>query len=462
MEINWAHVGTDPLWGYRMPCTFPTATRFSVSLQHSCVALVVLLRLASALTLAASCAAQTTSSLTLENCVQLAIDAPSSVVSARQQVLIAKYGITAARAGFLPQLAIASTFTYNSPLRDSNGVPSFVALNGIHEYSALGAVNLNLDTSGRTRAALSRAKADLAIANVNLDISRRDLRLLVTTAYYRLLLARRLVQVSRDTLAEAQSFATRTEALYKGGEVAQADVFKASTDVAFQQQNLNNAELEAQIANHDLAAFWTADVSQALDIVDTLESAPALPDLPQANTRPFLRRFEFNLFDAQRTGFLADARRARGDLLPQLNFTFQYGLDSTQLTAKDRGSAAFVRLDIPVFDWFRARSSAQQFRLQANQVSTARQEAERAFSRDYQDALTRVNQIYQQLTLTETQVRLSTENLRLARVRYEGGEGLALDVVAAQNQLAQARANAVTAKASYLNARADLEVAAGR
>jgi outer membrane protein TolC len=47
-------------------------------------------------------------------------------------------------------------------------------------------------------------------------------------------------------------------------------------------------------------------------------------------------------------------------------------------------------------------------------------------------------------------------------VRYEGGEGLALDVVAAQNQLAQARANLVTTKASYLNARAELEVASGR
>ena len=47
-------------------------------------------------------------------------------------------------------------------------------------------------------------------------------------------------------------------------------------------------------------------------------------------------------------------------------------------------------------------------------------------------------------------------------LRYEGGEGLALDLVAAQNQLAQARTNYYTAVANYLNARADLEVAAGK
>jgi outer membrane protein TolC len=47
-------------------------------------------------------------------------------------------------------------------------------------------------------------------------------------------------------------------------------------------------------------------------------------------------------------------------------------------------------------------------------------------------------------------------------LRYEGGEGPALDVVLAQTQLTQARTNYYTAKANYLNARADLEVAAGK
>ena len=42
------------------------------------------------------------------------------------------------------------------------------------------------------------------------------------------------------------------------------------------------------------------------------------------------------------------------------------------------------------------------------------------------------------------------------------GEGLALDVVAAQSQLAQARGNYFSAISAYLNARADFEVASGQ
>jgi outer membrane protein TolC len=195
--------------------------------------------------------------------------------------------------------------------------------------------------------------------------------------------------------------------------------------------------------------------------VDPLDQLTAVPVNAETG-RPFLARPEFAALTAARDGFLADARRAKADMLPQMRLTYQYGIDSYRLNYKDRGQAIVASLVIPVFDWARTRSLVGQSRLQADQVETSRAVAERAFSREYQDSLARVNQYFAQLKLTDEQVRLSTENLRLARVRYQGGEGLALDVVAAQTQLAQSRANQSTAKANYANARADLEVAAGR
>jgi outer membrane protein len=421
------------------------------------------------------CWAQPATSLTLEDCVRLALSAPSSVTAAKQQLLAAKYGVTAARAGFLPQILIANAYTYNSPVRNgapnngaltlgtlSTGQQSFVALNGIREYQTAATVNLNLDTAGRTRAELARARADVAAGTANVSLTERDLKRLVTTAYYRALLARRLVQVAHDTLAESQKFQARTQALFQGGEAAKADVVKASADVSFQLQSVNSAETEAELANHDLASFWTADVNPRLDLVDALDAQLPPPETPATANKPFLARLEFRLYAAQKAGFLADVRRARADLLPQLNMTYQYGLDSLRVSSADRGYAAFVHLDIPIFDWFRARSTIRQFRLQAAQVDTARQEAERTFSRDYQDALTRVRQLYEQLTIAEKQVQLSNDNYQMSRLRYEGGEGLALDVVTAQNLLAQAKTNYFTTKANYWNAKADLEIAAGR
>ena len=70
--------------------------------------------------------------------------------------------------------------------------------------------------------------------------------------------------------------------------------------------------------------------------------------------------------------------------------------------------------------------------------------------------------VFEQVAVAESQVKLTEENLKLSQVRYEGGEGPALDVVVAQTQLQQARANYFNTLFLHANARADLEVAAGR
>lgn len=392
----------------------------------------------------------------------MAQTAHSAVGIARQQAEIARLGAIQARANFFPQASIGSLFGYNSPLSRDRSTFSYVAANGIREYSSLASIGLELDTSGRLRAQYARSKADQDAANAGLLLSERDLKRAVAASYYRVLLARHLVEAARGNLAEAQSFEKRSRLLAQNGEVAEADAIKAEAQVAFFEQAVNEAELQAKLANHELASFWTADVEGPLALEDDLVASLPLPETEAAQASPYLRRPEFRVFDAQSRGFQADARRARADLLPQLSVVTQYGIDSTRFSFADRGYASFVQLNIPVFDWFRARSASKQAQLQARQVETQKRVAERVFSKEYRDALARVDLLYSQIAIAEKQLKLSQDNLRLSRVRYEGGEGSALDVVAGQNQLAQAQSNFFTAKANYLNARADLEVTSGK
>jgi outer membrane protein TolC len=385
-----------------------------------------------------------------------------AVTAARRQVEIARYGTVQARAGFLPNVSVGNIISYNSPLAYDRTAFSFVAANGIREYSSLLNAGLELDTSGRLRAQLARARADRDAANANLMLSERDLKRAVAEAYFRAVLTRRLIGIAKGNLAEAQAFEERSRLLAAAGEVAGADVVKASAQSAFFAQAVSSAELEARLAAHNLAAFWTTDMETALDFAGVLDEAPPQPDLDRAARSPYLRRPEFSLFEAERRGLEADARRARADLLPQLSIITQYGLDSIRYSMADRGYAGFVHLNIPVFDWFRARSASRQFQLEARQVEARRDSAARLFSKEYADARARVEMLYTQIGNTATQMQLSEENLRIARIRYEGGEGSALDVVAAQSQLAQARTDHYTVRAAYLNARADLEVASAR
>ena len=415
----------------------------------------------------ARCFGQASTTLTLQDCVRLAEAAPSPITLARQEVQIAEHGLAAARASFLPQARLINGVTYNSAARAGTGLSglaqngSFVALNGLREYQSLLGTSLEIDVSGRLRAELARARADRQAANTSVALAERDLRRAVSIAYFGLLLARHLVAVSRQVLAEAEDFEQRTTTRFQAGEVAQADVIKAESQVAFLRQGVTSAELDARTANAELASFWTSDVDQDLTLAEALEK-PSPPDSQSDGGTPYLKRLEFRLSDAQRAGLLAEYRRERSFLWPQVTFNFEYGIDANRLAWRDRGQAALLTLNIPVFDWFRARNAAEQFHLRASQVDTSRAIATRALSREYHAALDRAKSLYQQIALTDVQVRTSEDNLKMARVRYEGGEGPALDVVAAQTQLAQARTNHFATLAAYANARADLEVAAGR
>lgn len=400
--------------------------------------------------------------LTLQECIRLAESVPSPVSHARQERDIAARELTQARAGFLPQSRFVNAFTYNSPLPNSRDAFSFVTANGIREYSSLLIINQEFDTTGRLRADMARARVAQDITAAGMALTQRDLRRAVTLAYYRALLTRRIVRVLDEAFIESESFERRSKLLFEGGEAAQADVVKASAQVAFLEQARNAAEMEAKLANQELASFWTREVADTLPLADVLEGTPQPPEAEAQQATPFLKRLEFNLLEAQKRGFQIDVQRARSALLPQLGVAFQYGLDSTELRIRDRGYSASVNLNIPIFDWHKARAATEQARLKAHQIDTTRAISERAFSKEYQGALTRVKQLYAQIGLTRRQAQLAEEDLRLSRIRYEGGEGLALDVVGSQNQLAQARSNYYTTMANYLNAKADLEVATGR
>ena len=394
--------------------------------------------------------------LTLADCIRLADSVPSAVSVARQEARIAALGVAVARTAFLPGSSFTGGMVYNSP---APGGSRFVALNGSREYISTANIGLEIDTSGRLRAAYARSKVDQQIAETGTIITARDLHRAVTIAYYRLLVSRKLADAAELSLMEARNFEERTKKLFGGGEVAQADVVKASAQVAAFDQAKRAAELDARITNQDLASFWTNDTDALLVLEDVLSQPPAAPAQAAAS---YLKRPEFRIFDLQTQGFTLDAKRERAALFPQVTLNYQFGIDANQYRWSERGSAVFASVNVPIFDWFKARSHAQQFTLKAEQTGNVRKVTERAFSREYENARTRAVSIYEQIAIAETQVGLFQENLRLSQVRYEGGEGPAIEVVVAQAQLQQARTNYFTTLLQYASASADLEVARGQ
>jgi outer membrane protein TolC len=412
--------------------------------------------------------------LSLTDCIQKALSVASSLTIARKEREIADHDRTIAKSGLLPQGSVNSTYIYNSPSLLDRSTVSFLPLNAVREFAAIATVFQEVDTSGRLRAEYARAKANQQIAGANLMMAERDLKRSVTIAYFDLLLSRRLASVLRDSVAESETFERRTNQLAQLGEAARADVVKAAAQTASLRQALAAAQLSAELANQQLAGFWTSDVAPLLNIADVLDEPIPSPESAPIDPRLYLRRPEFQFYEAQQRGFLADAKRERAALYPQLRLSFQWGVDAAvpPLSFRNRGYAVYGSVSFPINDWFgssregtasgRIMSLVRQQEARAAQVMDTIQVSDRRLSQEYQSALARVRRLYEQISLSRVQMTASEEDLRLSRVRYEGGEGPALDVVVAQRQLAEARTAYYSSIASYLNARVDLEVTSGR
>jgi len=404
--------------------------------------------------------------LTLEDCVRLALEAPSPASLADQAVGIAREQGTVARSGILPQVRFGNGFVYNSPRLTQRDQFSFVALNGIREYLMVVDSSWEIDLSGRLRAGLAIARAQRNLAEADRRLARRDLRRAVAVAYYDVLLTRRLAKLETAALDEARDFEKRTQALQAQGEASMADVYKAKAQRARFERRVSQARMNARLANQVLASYWTDDVDRELNLEDTLDRPPPLPaELaapPAAVPSIVRRRPELQRFEALRQQFRGEETAAKAQLRPQANVVFQYGLDSNYVRWADRGYAAFVTLEIPLFDWFRSRGAARQARYRAAQIAHQRAIALRAFSREYFAAKARAESWHERIAVARDELRNARENLRLARLLYEGGEGLALDVVTAQTQVADSGTAYYTAIAGYLKALVDFEVASGK
>lgn len=386
---------------------------------------------------------------------------------AREESSIAREGQTIARADLLPRVSVQSAYNFNSPLSNGPNPFSFVAANGVREYLTLIDASWQIDLSGRLRAGMALARALREVAEVDLDIARRDIHRAVAGAYFDLLLARRLVTFEQSALEAAREFERVSRARQARGESSMADVYKAVAQRTSFEQHVSQVRLDARLANQVLASYWTPDVDRELLLEDTFDTPPAPPAellAPQAPAAvaAIADRPEFARFDALNRQFQAERSVAKAELRPQASLIFQYGLDANDLAVDQRGYAAYFNLDLPIFDWFRSRGAARQADYRRRQVEQRRTAAERGFSREYLAARARVLSWHERIPLARDEFDASNESLRLARLLYDSGEGPALDVVAAEEQLSQAGTAYYSAIAQYRKALIDYRVATGQ
>lgn len=329
------------------------------------------------------------------------------------------------------------------------------------------AVSLNasvmvpLYTGGLFRARLEAAEFEERAAVARAALSLREAGRAIRSAWHMVQGARAELQVAEWELKQQQEFLRLTRRQLEAGRVARVAVLRAEAEAAAVERRLEATRADLAVAETELAVALGVSPTSRFEYPETFEEPPLQAteeeDLATAmSDRPDLvaARFAIQAGDRRIAEAVAEfspqvyamgmAERMQDPAM--VSGGYQVGL-SIAFPLYDGGERA-ARVD-------RARASRQAAEIeveQREQEATAQVVAARA----------RLAAATRAVDLAEQEVAAADEGLRIARLRYEAGRGIQLEILDAVAALSRARSARAEAAARAGRARADLLYATGR
>jgi len=412
--------------------------------------------------------------LTFQDALERARKLDPASVSATVDAKIAHEDRVQARAALLPS-ASATTQILGT---QGNGVfPSgrYVTQDGVHVYRAWGVFRQDLSPGTFMMTGYERAAAGEALARARAEIAQRGLTVTVTKTYYALVVAMRKYATAQESFEQSKRFLAVSQDREKGGEVAHSDVIKAQIQFDLQKQNFEEARLGMENARLSLAVLIFPTLNENFTVVDDLQTEKILPSFDEMRTmgeqsNPDLRA----AMQAVRQAKL-DVTAARTAFLPSLSIDTDYGIEANAFALRSRVSADPLKgrvpnlgyfvtatLNLPVWDWGTLRSKLRQ-------AQYRREESTLQLSFAQREVMSNLYEYYNEATVARAAAetlrdaaRLAAESLRLTGLRYQAGEATMLEVVDAQNTLAQARNASDDGQVRYRVALANLQTLTGQ
>jgi outer membrane protein TolC len=411
--------------------------------------------------------------ITFQDALERARRNEVQALSAETDARIAHEERIQARAALLPSVNFTSQYLNTQ----GNGVlPSgrYVTNDGVHVYRTWGVFRQILPTSTLQFAPYKRTIAAEAQARAKAEIARRGLVVTVTKNYYDLVVSQRKYATAQQSLEQARRFLQISQELERGGEVAHSDVIKAQLQFNQAQRAFQDAQLSMENDRLTLAVLLFPNFDENFSVVDDLDRTGPLPGFDEiqamaARENPDLRAATAALRQAN-----LDVSAALAAYLPSLSLDVDYGIEANAFALRSRVSAAreagrlpnlgyfaTLSLNLPVWDWGTLRSKARQTRYRAQLAGVQLSLAQRQL-------LANLRSFYSEAAISRAELEnlrqsadLAADSVRLTTLRYQAGEATVLEVVDAQNTLAQTRNAYDNGQARYRLALSNLQTLTG-
>lgn len=357
----------------------------------------------------------------------------------QQGVQVAQERAALAELQTKPTIGASGTYTYVAPVPKIpftiNGETKDFQIAPNHNVNTGVSIVEPLIDFGRTRLAIERARLDVQQAKNNVEYNRAQLAAQIANVYYTIVYLQRAVVIQDSVIAVLQANRELMENKYKNGEALKLDVMTMQNNIDIEANR--RADLVSQLQKqYNLMQYATGRTVNPS--VRTFDFTVGMVDTASALLAAQTNNYEFVM--AQQRIRQAEADVAISQLANKptvtLNGTtgFKNGYPPTVGEVRFN-YAAGVSVSVPIFTGGRDKKQTQIAKSLVRQNQLAVESLSNQYSRDIKQAMVDVQTNRERLRISQEQIDIAREALRVAQSRYKNGISTNVELLNANNNL---------------------------
>lgn len=435
-------------------------------------------------------------SLSLDECIDYALDNNEQLTIAKLENDVAKTQIDETLARGLPQINgnIGITRNFNVQV---NPIPDFISPsvygvlineNLINEgdrpaefgivpaafgtdYAGQAGINASqLIFDGSFFVGLQAARTVKELSRVQQKQTEVEVVQSVSMTYYSVLIAQENLEFLGANFATIDTLLNETQAMYENGFVEKIDVSRLRIQHNNLKTELKNST-DLLINSVNLLKFQMGmPVSQRIKLKDDLSNVEEIIRTDDG-VEIYLNRPEYDVYQANLLLTDLNVKNFKSQYLPNLYASFNYGWNSGSSTFGDlmnindetwfNYSNLGVSMAIPIFDGLTKRANIQRNKVQRKQIEEGLEQFKNNVNREVQESEIKLQNAKRNLESQEENVTLAEEVYDVTKIKYQEGVGANLDVVQANTSFKEAKTNYLNALFDVITSQIELKKALG-
>jgi outer membrane protein len=300
-------------------------------------------------------------------------------------------------------------------------------------------------------------------SNANSLSTREQVILLVVSQYIGTLRAVADVQASQSRVDLAQALYDQAADLQKEGVGTGIDTLRANVELQNEKQRLIEAQADRERSLFGLSRLLNLDPRQVIELADSL----GFFDTPQPEADPSIEaaladRQEWKALNAQIKSAELQKKEAWDARLPSFRVDGNWAYLGTHPNNGTDTYTYVASANMPIFTGGRIHAEVVRADLEIKLLQQQQDDLRNSIALDVKTALINLTSARNEVAVANLGIQLSNEEVDQARDRFRAGVANNIEVIQAQDSLARAADNQISALYRFNQARADYARAIGQ